>query len=67
MQLVPDRYPGWAQYPVYTISKYTENEANEVFRWCHQMQVDTFSLGVGNGRHTFQVETNHELFVLKWL
>ena len=67
MKLTPDRYPGWTDHPVYTISHYTPKEAEEFFTWCCIYQVETFSLGVGNSRWTFQVESNHELFVLKWL
>jgi hypothetical protein len=67
MKLISNIYPGWNQYPAYTISKYNQEEFDELFRWCRQMQVETFSLSFGGGQHTFQVETNHELFVLKWL
>jgi hypothetical protein len=67
MKLIPDRYPGWNQHPVYTISQYTQSEVDEFFKRCYQLHIETFALSFGNGRQTFQVKTNHALFVLQWI
>lgn len=67
MKLMPDRYPGWTDHPVYTISQLTIKDYDEFYHWCYVHQVETFLLSSGNSRQTFQVKTNHELFVLKWL
>lgn len=67
MKIVPDRYPGWNQYPVYTISQCTQEEVDDFYRTCARLQISTFLLSSGGRHQTFQVETNHELFVLQWL
>lgn len=67
MKLILDHYPGWTEHPVYTIIGYTKEEFDEFFQQCRQLQIETFALSYSNRLHTFQVATNHELFVLKWL
>lgn len=58
-------YPGWHTFPAYICK--TMKDWHEVEVWMRQCDVDHFMLASGSGGYTFQVRTNHDWFVLRWL
>lgn len=58
-------FPGWNEFPVYHVWKWVEY--NEILNWMNKNRVKYFLLSSGANGYTFQVKTNHEWFILKWL
>lgn len=61
---VRTQYPGWNDYPVYTVRDWKRYE--EVSHWMRLNRVEEFLLSSGSNGYTFQVKSNLEWFMLKW-
>ena len=58
-------YPGWNNFPVYQCKR--TDDWHEVTTWMHKNKCDSFLLSSGSTGYVFQVRSNHEWFVLRWL
>ena len=65
MKVERSGYSGWNDYPVYLVRTY--NDFTQIGNWCYRHGVETFLVSSGGGEYRFQVKSNHEWFVLKWL
>lgn len=61
----PSSFPGWDNYPVYLVLGWEDYE--EVRLWMRENGVESFLVSSGVHGYRFQVQTNHEWFMLKWL
>ena len=59
-------YPGWNNFPVYRCNN--SDDYHEVLTWMLRNNCKEFLLQTcSTGSHIFQVKSNHEWFVLRWL
>ena len=59
-------YPGWNTFPVYRCR--SREDFYKVDAWMRANEVESFMLSMGSsGEYIFQVISNHEWFVLRWL
>jgi hypothetical protein len=58
-------YAGWNDYPVYLCRTY--NDFTQIGNWCYNNGVETFLVSSGGGEYRFQVKSNHDWFVLRWV
>jgi len=59
------KYPGWNKHPCYSVRSY--NDYMEIVTWMIENQVDNFLVSSGGAGCIFQVKTNHDWFVLRWI
>lgn len=64
MKVTRTSYPGWNNYPVYHAPYETYQKVDA---WMRSNGVDSFLLQSGSMGYVFQVKSNHEWFVLRWL
>lgn len=65
MKIKSGRYPGWDNFPIYTVSNW--KDYCELTMWMRGNGVEHFMLSSGSTGYTFQVKHNHEWFALRWL
>lgn len=59
-------YPGWDKYPTYKVNSYVEYE--EIVRWMRNNKIGYSAMRSKiNDSYIFQVRTNHDWFILRWL
>jgi hypothetical protein len=59
-------YPGWHTFPVYRCRSH--DDYLEVSAWMRANEVESFMLSTSSsGEYIFQVKSNHEWFVLRWI
>lgn len=59
------KFAGWNDKPCYYCKTY--DEYTELVTWMNQNRVGYFLLSSGSNGYTFQVQCNHEWFVLRWI
>lgn len=57
---------GWGVDPRYTYCCRTTDAWYEVSSWMQQCGVDYFMLSSGGNGYIFNVESNHDWFLLRW-
>lgn len=65
MKVESYRYPGWPDHPSYIVGTY--KEYIEITDWMYKNKIDQFLLSSSSTGYIFQVRTNHEWFLLRWL
>lgn len=58
-------FSGWNDYPVYYCRQHRDYE--EISKWMSMNKVEKFLISSGSNGYKFQVKTNHEWFVLRWM